>query len=103
MAKGDHPLAQLRFAVFGAGFWSRFQIAAWRELGGVECNALCDRVRARAEIRAREFGIPRVYDSLEELLRREQLGSVDIITPPKCMVNSCACQRPTRCRPSLRS
>ncbi len=33
----------LRFAVIGAGFWSRFQLAAWRELDGVECVAVYNR------------------------------------------------------------
>ena len=32
-AAGSRPL---RFAVFGCGFWSRFQIAGWFEVGGVE-------------------------------------------------------------------
>ena len=41
----------LRFAIFGTGFWSRFQLGAWRELEGVECVALYNRTRsARGEI-----------------------------------------------------
>ena len=70
----------LRFAIFGAGFWSRFQLAAWNELGGVECVAVCDRVRPRAEALAREFGVPAVYDDPEELLGRERLDFLDVIT-----------------------
>ena len=31
----------LRFAVIGAGFWAPFQLAAWRELEGAECVAVC--------------------------------------------------------------
>ncbi len=69
----------LRFAVFGTGFWSRFQLAAWYELGGVECVALYNRTRAKAEALAREFGIPAVYDTPEELLKHEQLDFIDII------------------------
>ena len=26
----------LRFAIFGTGFWARFQLAAWQELAGAE-------------------------------------------------------------------
>ena len=70
----------LRFAIFGTGFWSRFQLAAWRELEGVECVALCDRTRAKAEALARDFGVPAVYDDPEELLRHEQLDFIDVIT-----------------------
>ena len=38
----------LRFAVFGTGFWARFQLAAWREVGGVECVALYNRTRVQS-------------------------------------------------------
>jgi len=75
-------VGSLRFAVIGTGFWSRFQLAAWRELEGVECVALYNRTRAKAEALAREFGVPRVYGDAEELLAKEKLDFVDIITDP---------------------
>lgn len=67
----------------GAGFWSRFQLAAWKELESAECVAVCDRVRRRAEERAEEFGVPRAYDDPEELLRREQIDFLDVVTSPE--------------------
>lgn len=70
----------LRFAIAGTGFWSRFQLAAWRELNGAACVALYNRTRSRAEALAREFGIPAVYDDAEEMLRCEKLDFLDIIT-----------------------
>jgi D-apiose dehydrogenase len=70
----------LRFAIFGTGFWSRFQLAGWRELAGAECVALYNRTRAKAEALGREFGISAIYDNPAELLAREQLDFVDIIT-----------------------
>jgi len=73
-------MSTLRFAILGTGFWSRFQLAGWRELGGVECVALYNRTRAKAEALASEFGVPAVYDDAEELLRNEQLDFIDIIT-----------------------
>jgi D-apiose dehydrogenase len=73
-------MKKLRFAILGTGFWSRFQLAAWRELEGIECVALYNRTHAKAEALAQEFGIPSVYDNPEELLNREQLDFVDIIT-----------------------
>jgi predicted dehydrogenase len=72
--------APLRFAIVGTGFWSRFQLAAWRELPGVQCVALYNRTRAKAESLGREFGITAIYDDPAELLAREQLDFVDIIT-----------------------
>jgi D-apiose dehydrogenase len=64
--------------MFGAGFWSRFQLAAWQELEGVECAAIYNRARSKGERLAREFGVSAVYDDPEELLRHEQLDFVDI-------------------------
>jgi predicted dehydrogenase len=73
-------MSDLRFAILGTGFWSRFQLAAWRELEGVQCVALCDRDKSKAEAMAREFNIPMVYDDAEALLQNETLDFVDIIT-----------------------
>ena len=70
----------LRFAVFGAGFWTRYQLSGWRELRGVECVAIYNRTAARAEALAREFGIAAVYDDAEKLLREVKPDFVDNIT-----------------------
>ena len=70
----------LRFAIFGAGFWARVQLAAWREVGGVECVAIYNRSRAKAEAFARELGVPAVYDNAEKLLREVKPDFVDNIT-----------------------
>ncbi len=70
----------LRFAIFGTGFWSRYQLAGWRELGGVECISVYNRTRAKAERFAREFGIQSIYDDAEKLLSREKIDFLDIIT-----------------------
>ncbi|HYO83172.1 MAG TPA: Gfo/Idh/MocA family oxidoreductase, partial [Bryobacteraceae bacterium] len=67
----------LRFALFGAGFWSRFQLAGWRELPGVECVAVYNRTKARAEALAAANGITAIYDDAEALLSREQLDFID--------------------------
>lgn len=73
-------MSNLRFAIFGTGFWSRYQLAGWRELAGVECVALYNRTRAKAEALAHDFGVPAVYDEPEELLRNERLDFIDVIT-----------------------
>jgi predicted dehydrogenase len=73
-------VAPLRFAIFGTGFWSRFQLAAWQALDGVECVALYNRTVSKAEALAHEFGIPTVYGNPEELLDKEKLDFIDIIT-----------------------
>lgn len=71
---------RLKFAVLGCGFWSHFQIPAWHELEGVELVAVYNRTRSKAEEVAKKFGVPRVYDEAEELLQKESLDFIDIIT-----------------------
>ncbi|MDO8589590.1 MAG: Gfo/Idh/MocA family oxidoreductase [Armatimonadota bacterium] len=73
-------MRKLRFAALGCGFWARFQLAAWREVGGVELVALYNRTRGKAESLAAEFGASAVYDVAEALLAAEKLDFVDIIT-----------------------
>jgi predicted dehydrogenase len=73
-------MTNLRFAILGTGFWANYQLAAWHEVGGVECVALYNRTRSKAEKMAQRFGVPRVYDDAEAMLANEQLDFVDIIT-----------------------
>lgn len=66
----------LRFALFGAGFWARFQLAAWRELPDAECVAVYNRTPGKA----RALGIPAVYGDPKELLEREKPDFIDVVT-----------------------
>lgn len=80
----------LKFAIFGTGFWARFQLAGWREVPGAECVALYNRTRTKAESLARDFGITRIYDDPEALLDHEQLDFIDIISDPSTHAHFCA-------------
>lgn len=73
-------MSNLKFAIFGTGFWSQFQLGAWNELQGVECVALYNRTKSKAEELAKRFGVPRVYDDPDELFKNEDLDFIDIIT-----------------------
>jgi predicted dehydrogenase len=75
-------MADLRFAVFGTGFWSHYQIPAWFEVGGAQIGALYNRTVAKAERVAEKFQLAgaRVYGDPEALLRCERIDFVDIIT-----------------------
>jgi predicted dehydrogenase len=70
-----------RFALFGAGFWARYQLAGWLELPGLACSAICDRIQSRAEELARRFGVPATYGDPERLLDEVPVDFVDICTP----------------------
>nr|MCU0227262.1 Gfo/Idh/MocA family oxidoreductase [Bryobacterales bacterium] len=73
-------MSHLRFAAIGAGFWARYQLSGWREAGGTECVAICNRSIEKAERLAAEFGIPRVYSDPETMLREVEIDFVDIIS-----------------------
>ncbi len=70
----------LKFAIFGTGFWARYQLSGWTEIPGVECVAVYNRTKAKASALAEEFSIPAVYDDPDELLQHERIDFVDIIT-----------------------
>jgi predicted dehydrogenase len=70
----------MKFALLGAGFWSRFQLAGWREIGGTECVAIYNRTLSKAQSLASDFGVPAAYDDVQELLDHEKLDFIDIVT-----------------------
>ncbi len=73
-------MSELRFAIVGTGFWSRYQLAGWRELPGVRCIAVCNRTRSKAQAFADAWDIPSVFDSAEELIAKEKPDFLDVIT-----------------------
>jgi predicted dehydrogenase len=73
-------MKSLRGAIIGCGFWSQFQLAAWRDVPGVRIVAVCDRIYEKAAGLATRFEISGVYNDAEEMLARETLDFLDVIT-----------------------
>lgn len=73
-------MKELRFAMFGAGFWADYQLAGWQELEGIRCVAVYNRTKSKAERLAQRFGVPAVYDDPSDLLEQESLDFVDVLT-----------------------
>ncbi len=69
-----------KFAVIGCGFWAQYQIAAWKEIPEAKLVAVCDLNLEKAEKTAQKFNAPRFYQQAKEMLEKEQLDFVDIIT-----------------------
>ena len=69
-----------RFGVIGAGIWGRMHIRAYTQHPPAELVAICDVDRNRAEAAAKEFGVPKVFTEVDELLR-EDLDGVSVVTP----------------------
>ncbi len=75
---GDRPL---RIAFAGAGMISAFHLTGWRQTPNVEVVAVCDPVLEKAQARANEFRLLKVYTDFTEMLERERPDAVDIATP----------------------
>lgn len=71
-------MAELRgAALVGCGMISLYHLRAWAD-AGVPIVAVCDTDRAKAQARAEEFGIARVYDDPAALFAEGGFEAVDI-------------------------
>ena len=73
-------MTELRFAMFGAGFWANYQLAAWGEIPSVRCVAVCDPDRERAESLARKYSVASVHDKPEAVFETELPDFVDLVS-----------------------
>lgn len=76
-------MKQLRGLCIGAGYFSQFHLDAWRRIPEVEILAVCDLDQQRAEQRAAEFGVGRVFTEAARALSDLDLDFVDIVTRPE--------------------
>jgi len=61
---------------------SWYHLAAWCSLGArVQVVAVCDPSAERAQRRADEFGIPRVFDKTDSMLEGMEIDALDIASP----------------------
>jgi len=75
--------APLRVAVAGAGYFARYHYEAWARIEEAGLAALAEPDPARAQAMARDFAVPRAFESLEALLAEVELDLIDIATPPE--------------------
>jgi predicted dehydrogenase len=72
---------KLRMGVFGTGWWSKFQIQAWLEIGNIEIVALYNRTVSKAENAKAKWDLDcNVYSDPGEVFENERLDVADIIT-----------------------
>jgi len=72
----------LRVGIVGAGFARRVQLPGLRLIPGITPMAIASHHRANAETVAREFGIPVVFDSGEEVARSSEVDLVIVSSTP---------------------
>ncbi|HEX2116457.1 MAG TPA: Gfo/Idh/MocA family oxidoreductase [Alphaproteobacteria bacterium] len=77
-------MAALRVGLIGAGMISPYHLTAWSRLQQAKVVAICDPDRARAEERAKAFGIQCVHTDAAAMLANEKLDAVDIASPREC-------------------
>src|SRR4029079_504030 len=76
------PSVERRIGLAGAGFVAPHHLKAWQQLRGrASIVAIAEPDVEAARARARTFGVPAVYSSVEELLDRERLDAIDVASP----------------------
>jgi predicted dehydrogenase len=72
----------VRVALVGCGFFARNHLYSWKDLAaeGVQIVAVCDIDPAKAKAAAEEFGVPHWYVNVDEMLDKEKIDLIDIIT-----------------------
>jgi predicted dehydrogenase len=71
-----------RIALAGAGWVTPNHLQAWQKLGGrAAVVAIADPNVEAARARAKAFGVPAVYPSVEAMLEQQRLDAIDVATP----------------------
>ena len=73
----------MKFGIVGCGEVSPVHVSAIQKTKKAEIVSVCDLVKERAENIAKQFGIPRVYTDFSEMLEKEKLDVVDVVTSPQ--------------------
>jgi predicted dehydrogenase len=68
--------------IVGAGFARTTQVPGFRDCMGARVVAIASRHRERAAEVANEFGIPHVAADWQDLVERDDVDLVSIVTPP---------------------
>jgi predicted dehydrogenase len=94
----------LKIAVVGTGRISKFHFAAWQAVPDIQLVAVCDIDADRARATAKTYGVPKSYQSVAELLDKEEVDALDIASPPASHSEilglaaargvDCLCQKP---------
>lgn len=74
--------APVGIGIIGTGFARTTQIPGFRDCMGAKVVAIASRHRERADAVAKEFGIEHVADDWQELVARDDVDLVSIVTPP---------------------
>lgn len=74
---------KLRVGLIGCGYISYQHGPGWIASPDAELVAVCDQDETRAKARAAEWGVGAVYRDAAEMIERERLDAVDVVTRPE--------------------
>src|SRR5579884_3033445 len=74
-------MKKVNIGLIGCGLFGESHLQAYRAVNSANIAAVYDIDHKRAVEMAREFGIPKVCDSAEELCALPDLQAVDVVTP----------------------
>ena len=72
---------RVRIGIVGVGNIAELNVPGYLEHERCDVVALCDPRQEKVEARAREWGVPKAYTSLDELLADDEIDAVEILTP----------------------
>ena len=72
----------IRAAIVGTGFIADYHALAIRRTEGVELVSVCDPNLRSAQAFAAKWDVPAIFDSLDSMLKNQQLDSVHVLAPP---------------------
>ena len=73
-------MSEMTVGLVGCGVISNAHLSAWTKTPGFKVKGVLDTNRDQATARARQFGISRVFEKLDDLI--QECDVVDVCTPP---------------------
>lgn len=74
-------MANIKVGIIGMGFIGATHIDTLRRIGGVELTAVADVNYAAAQKKAEEYGIPKVYGNVDDLIQDPEIQVIHNCTP----------------------
>ena len=84
---------KIRFGIIGGGMAGPLNAGALRDIPEAEVVAFCDVKEDVAKEFSKEYNIPSYYTDYKEMLKRDDIDAVCVVTPPflhEQMVVDCA-------------
>jgi predicted dehydrogenase len=79
--EATHIMDSIRIGVLGTGNIADLNVAGYLEDPRCEVLAVCDVVPSSAAAAAQRWGVPRVYNDIDEFLADPDIDAVEVLTP----------------------